>query len=239
MNGDQVAAATARTVGQLSSGFMFDPATYAVGGEHGFEGISFYFAGRAGVLGDVDADVAAAALAFFHPDVVRANRDASAGVMPRAEAAEAFAGCGHRWAADHMGDYDWSTLAALAGKVVAGASVAGAPIFAGWRGLPVPDDPRAAALHQLNGLRELRMARHAAAVVVSGVEPGDAVRHRTPHMISIFGWDEAPLGPDVAERWAAAEDLTNRATAHDYAVLDADETAEFTRLCGSALDAVA
>jgi hypothetical protein len=58
-------------------------------------------------------------------------------------------------------------------------------------------------------------------------------------MISIFGWDEAPLGPDVAERWAAAEDLTNRATAHDYAVLDADETAEFTRLCGSALDAVA
>jgi hypothetical protein len=28
-------------------------------------------------------------------------------------------------------------------------------------------------------------------------------------------------------------------TAHDYAVLDADETAEFTRLCGSALDAVA
>jgi hypothetical protein len=43
----------------------------------------------------------------------------------------------------------------------------------------------------------------------------------------------------VAERWAAAEDLTNRATAHDYAVLDADETAEFTRLCGSALDAVA
>jgi hypothetical protein len=34
--------ATARTVGQLSSGFMFDPATYAVGGEHGFEGISFY-----------------------------------------------------------------------------------------------------------------------------------------------------------------------------------------------------
>ena len=46
---------------------MTDPATYAYGAELGFEGMDFYVAGRGGALGDVPADVVAAAFVFFAP----------------------------------------------------------------------------------------------------------------------------------------------------------------------------
>ncbi|HET6952886.1 MAG TPA: hypothetical protein VFI47_21060 [Acidimicrobiales bacterium] len=80
----------------MSSGFMFDPATYATGAEHGYEGIAFYFAGRAGVLGEVDAEVVTAALAFFHPDVVRANQASARdyAVLDADESAELVRLCG-------------------------------------------------------------------------------------------------------------------------------------------------
>ena len=105
-------------------------------------------------------------------------------------AVELFAGCLVTWAEAHLGDdVDWPRLAELAGKVVDGASVAGAPVFAGWRALPVPENPKAAALHQLNALRELRMARHGAAVTALGLDVGATVCHATPGMAAIFGWD--------------------------------------------------
>src|SRR5215203_3481414 len=165
MGNTSVAERTRPTVTGLSSNFMLDGATYALGGEAGFNVMDFYAAGRAGVLGEVPADVVAAALVFFNPTVIEGAWEGSRAVMPRAAAAELFAGCLVSWADAHLGDdVDWARLAELAGRVVDAASVAGAPVFAGWRRMPVPAGPKAAALHQLNGLRELRMARHGAAV---------------------------------------------------------------------------
>lgn len=241
MTGDEVAKATAATVSGLAAGFMLDPATYAAGNERGFAGLDFYFAGRGGVLGDVDADVVAAAMVFFHPEHVRTQWDSAAPVMPRGEASAVFAACEARWADEHLADdagVDWRTLADLAGKVVQGAAPAGAPLFAAWRTVEAPTADRQAALHQMNCLRELRLARHGAAVVVTGLDVGDAVRHRTPYMAGIFGWDETPVADDVPARWDDAERLTNQASARDYAVLDDDEAADFVRLCGAASDAV-
>ena len=62
-------------------------------------------------------------------------------------------------------------------------------------------------------------------MVASGLDVGDAVRHRTPQMATtIFGWNEAPLAPDFPDRWAEAERLTNVGSARDYHVLDAAES---------------
>jgi hypothetical protein len=240
MDAQQVAHETKGAVTGLSQGFILDPATYVHGAEQGYEGLDFYFAGRAGVLGEVDADVVAAALVFFHPDVVRRSWDNGAAVMQRGEAAAAFAACGARWADEHLGDdVDWPRLAELAAKVVRCATPAGAPLFAGWRRLAAPADPKQAALHHLNGLRELRGARHGAAVVAVGADVGDAVRHRTPHMAAgIYGWDEAPLDPGFAALWAEAERLTDVGSAGDYAALDDAEAADFVRLAPAALAAV-
>jgi len=235
MTEDDRARATAETVSGLTSAFMLDGATYMAGIGLGFEAIDFYFCGRAGVLGEVDPAIVTAALGFFHPDTVARSWTNGRTVVPLPEAAHAFAGCGERWADAHLGDdVDWARLRDLASAVIASASVIGAPLFAGWRAMPVPADPKQAAHHQLNVLRELRLARHVAAVVAVGLDPGDAVRHRSPHMLAIFGWEPAELGPGTVARWDEAEALTDRATAHDYGVLSDGEAAELVDLCGAA-----
>jgi hypothetical protein len=230
------AKSTARAVHDLSAAFMLDPATYQLGAELGFKGIDFYFAGRAGVLGDVCADIVTSAAVFFAPDQVTAAWEASRDVMSRAEASNAFAGCMASWGAQHLGDsVDWSRLARLAGKIADAASLGGAPLFAGWRNQTVEGDTPIAALAAMNLLRELRMARHGSAVVALGIDPADAVRHRSPHMLGIFGWDSGELPQGFAQTWDEAEQLTDRATAHDYGSLTSSEAAEFVALCTAAL----
>lgn len=235
MTPEETATAVAPATSALTSRFMLDGATYARGGELGFEGMAFYAAGRGGVLGDVDADVVAAAFVFFNPDTIRVAWDSSAKVAPRHEAAAAFAECCHEWGRSHLpDDLDTARLAALSEKVVAAASPAGAPVFAGWRALPVPSDAKAAAVHHMNALRELRMAKHAVAVLGEGISAGDAVRMHTPHMAALFGWTE-PLADDApVVDWDAVEARTNRLCAEAFAVLDPDERAEFVSLATAA-----
>lgn len=239
MSDASLAETTASAVSTLSSGFMLDGATYKRGAQLGFQGIDFYFAGRCGVLGDVGADVATSALAFFAPETVQSAWDSSRDVMPRAEASAAFAGCLEQWALDHLGeDVDWVRLGELAREVVAAATVAGAPLFAAWRAAAQPTDVRAEALFRMNLLRELRMARHASAVVALGLDPGDAVRHRSPQMLGVFGWPAADVDDSVADRWSEAERLTNLAFDHDLAVLHDEQRVEFAALCAAALASV-
>lgn len=237
MTPDEATAATADAVSGVASHFMLDMATYQRGGELGFNGMDFYFAGRAGVLGDVDADVVSAAMVFFNPTVVRGGWDGSAAAMPRRDAGAAFASCGYAWADAHLGDdVDHARLATLAGRITAGASPAGAPIFANWRLLDTPTEPKAAALHQMNLLRELRAALHGAAVLAAGIAAEDAVRFRTPAMAPLFGWadplDEA-TSSSLAPRWAEAEAATNRALAPAYAALDNAELDELVALANA------
>ena len=234
-----IAERTRPAVSGISANFMLDGATYAVGGDAGFNGMDFYGAGRGGVLGDVSADVVTAALVFFNPTVVEGAWEGSRDVMSRPAAAQLFAGCLVTWADAHLGDdVDWARLAELAGKIVDTAPIAGAPVFAGWKALPVPTDPKAAAVHHLNALRELRMARHGAAVTALGLDVGAAVCHASPGMAPIFGWEGTEVGPEVPAVWDEAEALTNRATEHDYAVFDDAEAEEFAALCEAATAAV-
>jgi hypothetical protein len=236
MTPEETAIATARPIGQISSHFMLDAATYVHGGELGFEGMNFYVAGRGGVLGRVDADVVAAAFVFFNPATVRVGWEASLAVMEPADAAAAFAACGYEWGrANFPDDLDVERLADLAGAVVTAASPAGAPVFAGWRALPPPADAKALALHHMNALRELRMAHHGAAVLTEGLIPIEAMMVATPYMVPVFGWEEPYPDPEPCrERWERAEAATSRALAADLAVLDESERDEFAALCAAA-----
>jgi hypothetical protein len=233
---DALAAATetASAVSSIGSHFMMDGGTYKRGAELGFAGLDFYVAGRGGVLGDVDADVVAAAFTFFEPDHIRTQWELGRAVMPAAKAADEFAACCHAWAEAHVpDDLDAGRLAELAGRVVAGARPACAPIFAAWRALPVPTSPKAAAVHQMNALRELRNGLHAASVVAAGLTPVDAVALRTPHMAPLFGWSELPDTSEVGAPWEQAEAATNRAMAHAFEVLDEAERDELVELANA------
>lgn len=232
---EQAAHETRRPLVSVVSGFMTDPATHAFGTELGFEGADFYLGGRAGVLGDVTADVATAALVFFESGTVRAAWERSGLVMSRRRTAEEWAGRCHAWASEHLPeDRDWPVLAALAGRISDGASVACAPLFAGWRTLVEPADPRALALHRLNGLRELRGALHGAAVLTVGLLPVEAIVVRSAAVLPLFGW--LPPYPDpepLHQRWALAEARTDRMFGRHLSVLDETERGAFVELMGN------
>lgn len=229
------ATATAAAVSGLGSHFMLDGQTYKQGAALGFAGLDFYVVGRGGVLGDVDADVVTAAFTFFNPDHVRTQWESGLGVMPAAEAAAAFAACGATWAEEHLPDnLDAARLAELAGRAAGSARVACAPVFAGWRALPVPGSPKAAALHQMNALRELRMGLHAAAVVSAGLTPLQALSIRTPHMAPIFGWPGPADTDGLQALWDGAEERTDVAMAHAFDGLDDAERAELVELADAA-----
>lgn len=231
MDSLQTATATAGPIGSIGGAFMLDGETYKRGAALGFQGIDFYVAGRAGVLGDVDADVVSAAFTFFEPNTIRTQWEQSRAVMARSQAATEFAGAGAAWAESHVpDDLDAARLAELAGKVVATARPACAPLFAGWRALDVPGAPKAAAVHQVNVLRELRNGLHGAAVVSSGLTPHQAVSFRSPYMVAMFGWPEAAEVDGVQPIWERAEEQTDLAMAHAFDDLDDAERSELAGL---------
>ena len=215
---------------------MLDMATYQYGASIGFPGMSFYTGGRGGVLGDVEAQAVTDAFFVFHPENVKANWEQSAGVMSRDEAAREFQGVCSKWAEEHIpDDIDVATLATLAKRVADAADDTDAPIFAGWRKLTPPDSPKAAAAHHMNSLRELRFALHAQAIRDLGVSAHDAVSHRQPHMIPIFGWGEPsqPTSETVAD-WEKAEADTNAGMAKALSVLSPEELDTFVALANAA-----
>lgn len=236
------ATASGDAINGLGTHFMMDMATYAYGATLGFDGVDFYLSGRGGALGEVPADVVAAAFVFFNPQTIRDGWERSAAVMPRLQAAAEFAGVGHRWAEEHVpADFDAARLAELAGRLGQAASPACAPLFAGWRALPEPDADRAAALalHRVNVLRELRGGLHGAAVISQGIHPHAAVARRTPYMLGIFGWDEPhPEATDVRDAWRQAQAATEAAVAPAFEALEPVEREEFVELATSLQAAV-
>jgi hypothetical protein len=240
MTPDEAAKATHQAVVEVPAQFMLDPATYTHGGDLGFEGMNYYVAGRGGVLGPCDADVVSAAFVFFNPDSIRTAWEASAEVMPAASAAAEWAGSCHQWAEDHVADgVDCARFAELAGRIVAGASPAGAPVFAGWRRLDVPESPKAAALHQLNALRELRCGLHGGAILSSGLRPEQAVAVNSPHMAPLFGWADLPDVDGLRDTWQHSDDATDTALGDAYDALSSDELAEIVLLAQAFASAAA
>jgi hypothetical protein len=235
----KAAEATGPVIAGLPGGFMLDGATYARGGELGFDGVDFYVVGRGGALGEVEGSVVAAAFVFFHPPMIVERWARGREVMAPAEAAQAFASCLDTWAGDHLADgVDYERLAELEGKLIAGASLAGAPLFAAWAAVPEPKEPKALALHRMNVLREWRGAIHGAAVVASGLEPLEAIMVRTPVMAGLFGWPEPHPDPTPHRSvWADVEAATNRTASRAFVSLDPAECDELVALALSARQA--
>ena len=72
-----------------------------------------------------------------------------------------------------------------------------------------PTMPRPRALHQMNLLRELKMAHHGAAVLSQGLVPIEAMMVAQPYMAPVFGWEEPyPDAEPYRERWEQAEAAT-------------------------------
>jgi hypothetical protein len=213
---------------------MLAPETFAPGIAAGFSGLDFYFCGRGGAMGDVEADVVAASIALLGPEATRSNWEAGRTVMPPREAAELFAAaCADHGRRNLPEDVDHTQLAELAGKVIAAADSSGLPLFAAWRTMPVPDDPKGAASHQLNVLREHRGAAHAAAVISHGLRPVEAslVLGGTGNAAFLGHLEPYPeVTDDMRTRREAAEVSTTTIVAPAFAALSEAERERFVEL---------
>lgn len=229
------AAAVKDWIGRLGGGFMRSREVAAASREAGYHGWQFYFAGRCGVLGDVDADVVSAAVVFFPPDFVRQAWEAGRQVEPRPAAVARYAAAAHAWGRRQLADVDgMDRLAVLLGKVVRQLPVLAAPLAAGWRRVPLPDDPPARVTQFAHVLREHRGAMHIVACVAAGMAPLHAILAGPGGVegARYFGWPPPYPTVDPALRAARAgvEEHTDQLAGPIWGVLDSVEAAECRHL---------
>jgi hypothetical protein len=216
----------------LGGAFMISRYAKAAADEQGFAGIwTSYFAGRAGLLGPVDADVVSAVLAFYPPDVVRVGWDAALATVGDIRASGLrYAQACHEWGRARLaGTEGLGRLAELALTVARQVDVAGLPLFAAWRALPLPTDDEARAAHALELLREHRGGLHVAAVLAGGLTPLQAILSGPGGAANatFFGWQGPFEDPErFRSTRAEVERVTEAAAARAYQVLDAAELAE-------------
>lgn len=215
-------ASLAQTIADVGSTYYFRPETLAVGQEHGLDGYRFYFLGRAGALGDVDASVALAALGYFEPTLFAAMWESAKAIMPPRDGGRIHAGCNHDLGRSRLADVPGLDAFCEAAAAVNDAiDPTSYPLYASLAAEPIPKDLPGRAVHLAMLLREGRASAHLLALVASGVSTRMAHQIRRPDDGQLFGWSE-PVEPSDADReaWDTAEALTNTLVSPAFNVLD-------------------
>ncbi|MYB08633.1 MAG: hypothetical protein F4Y28_01480 [Acidimicrobiia bacterium] len=236
MTPEELAAATAVPVGALGRSYFFSDVVRETMAESGFTGLPGYVGARGGVLGDVDSDVVVSAFALFSPAVVEMgwNQTKEQGSPP--DAAAAFAVGLGRWAADTFAHLDGLDEFAAATRTVFDAAVPmSQALYAGWRAMPVPDDPAAATALALQILRELRFGFHVHALSAVGMAPVDAVVAQSgPQQAQMFGWSEPFPDPESLKAvHRQAEEITSARMNEVYEAIDASQRAHVAATVGA------
>jgi hypothetical protein len=241
MTPEEASVATKPAVVELGAAFG-DDESFLVHAERlgfGVDRWPLYFGGRAGVPGEVSAEVVAAACGFFAPDLVRAAWGTAIEMRRLDEIVRVDLELCVRWAGRHLADMQGLERAAqLTGKVVEAADAAGRILFAAWRALSEPDtSPTTRLALNLLRLREYRGGSHLIAVTAEGLTPLEAILAGPgARKARANGWLPPYPEPsqDDALRLAAAERRTEVLTGQVYSVLSPPERVELAALLDGA-----
>lgn len=228
MTPEELVQATSAPINALGAVYYFHPDTIAHGKEElGLDGMRFYFLGRGGVLGDVEAPVVTSAFAYFAPPVMEKMWNSSREKVAPRDAARAALACNAEIGRNALGDLDLAAFCEAAEQVVADVNPAGLALYAGIAAEPLPQDLPGRAMQLCVIHRELRGCVHLAAVIAAGIHPGVAHAIRRPNDIATFGWPEDIAITDADRSKLEAVDIqTNMLSTHHYAGLtDAQRTA--------------
>lgn len=228
MSARDIITATSAKTGDIGASFYFAPETVARGKELGLDGFRFYFLGRGGVLGDVDAAVIHSAFGYFSPGLLDKMWTSAKERLDPRQAAREYIACAHNHGRARLeGVAGLDAYVEAAGAVIAAADDSALTLFAGLRAEPVPGDAPAAAFHQAMVLRELRGSAHLVAVTAVGLPSLVAHMIKRPNDVATFGWpdDAHTLTDDDRERHARAEEITDSMLEAAYSVLSADQGA--------------
>lgn len=241
------ANATAAPILEIGRFWMMDEDTAARGAELGMDQpFSFWVHGRAGVLGDVHADVAAAAIGFVAKGMVADlwTGNAPEGLSPQQRSVE-YALAAGRWADATFADIaaqDLDRVTELSARVALMADPSLGVLFAGWRQITLPPTPAGAAAVALNTVREMRGGAHLIATHAVGLGPHGAIVSRDHATLGgiagaeRYGWGDPHPSPD-AEKLANAEMLTTLMASHPFDVLSESERGEYVELVAKLRDA--
>ena len=239
-----------KPIQQFVRGWMTGPMTDRLAVDLGMRsGADLWIVGRAGVLGNGDADVAAAGLAFLAPDLVRAAWESlPPGVTPR-QVADAYTALCCRWGSTELSRFDPSRMARLdelGRRIVDAADGSIGTVFAGWRAQTQLDECNARVALTVHVLRELRGAAHIVAIHASGITPLDAVLaspapppRSGPVWAEHLGWSGPFRDPSAArEARAEAERLTSRMLVPIYGSIGESALEEFAELIETTRNAI-
>ena len=218
-------------VGELGARFYFDDATRSRAKELGLRSIEYYGLGRAGVMGDVEPAMVAAAFTFFSDAAIERMYAVPRGRFSPSEAAAHYLATADAYAERVYGALDEALLARVADAAFRVAAVVPEGrylVFDGYRRFGRAGNAAASAYRGIILLRELRGGAPIDAVAESGLSPADAAYLEDPAIFSLHGYaDEDRSDPaDAPERRSYAEDATSQVMAGFFAVLSEDERDE-------------
>ncbi|MEO8107328.1 MAG: hypothetical protein ABI720_08410 [Actinomycetes bacterium] len=243
MTASAMARATAVTgkgpIGDLGGAWMSSDAEEQLLEDAGLVDWQLYFLARHGVLGDVDPDVVLAAAFVFPADHLRREWTAARVVMEPDEALRRYLGLCHLWGTEKLTGFgDIDRLTVLGMKVINASSVVGLPLFAGWRALPLPEDPAQRCAQVMQVLREHRGSCHGVALAALQMDPLMAIMTNQGGEANAreYGWQPpfpTPTAQD-AELRDRVEVLTDDLVAVAYDGLTAAEQSELVTLLEAA-----
>ncbi len=231
MSSLEIVQTTAPLVNTVGATSYFNEVFLAHGRELGLKGFPFYFAGRAGVMGNVDAAIVTAAFGYFEPALVNASWAKICSTVEPAAAGRAYLEASAVFGRQVLADYDDDALDAFsdaAEQIRAATDPAGLTLYAGIDAHPLPSDPKARAYLNAVILRELRGSVHLLAIRASGLRAGVAHAIRRPNDTASFGWDPAPA-ITVADRdlLAQADQRTDELLVPAVASLTEEQSSAF------------
>ncbi len=231
MCGLDVVAATYDQIHDLGSAIFLSSETFTRAAEAGWSNpFAFYFAGRGGAMGDVDASIVAAAFGWFNPDVVHTMYAEGVAVAGARAAADEMFDAHASWGRDHFAGLELDRFVTLADRIADKASGAGLPLFVGWRSHTRVDDPTGRSGQLVQILREWRGANHLAATTAVGLSPLEAIlTNEGEGQAQFFGWsDPFPDVSAIKHLHNEAEEITNKLCARQIdALFDEAEQADF------------
>ncbi len=215
---EKAALATVREtydpIHDIGSAIYLSPDVFGWAAEWGWSNpFAFYFAGRGGMLGDVSAEVVAAAFGWFNPTAAGAMYNEGIAVAGARAAAERMAEAHTKWGDKYFAGVDGlEDFVAVSEEAVAGLDGSAIPLFAGWRLAPRSETAAGRAAQLMQMLREWRGGLHLVGTTAAGLSPLEAIlTNEGAGQAKLFGWAE-PF-PDVAAIKAKhdeAEAITDR-----------------------------
>lgn len=222
MNVRELVGSAGPLIGELGGLYYFAPHSLECAAEVGLDASQWYFLGRGGPLGDVEATSVEAALGYFAPGVVRDVWQRGRTVAsPKTVAMAHVEACG-AFGRQYLRGGWLQPFCEAAFAVLDASNIAALPLFAAVKTRRIAGDAPGRAMQLTTALRELRGGVHLLAVVASGLEPRVAHWLTRPDVWENFGYspDDVPrVTDDARELLSRADDLTDRLMMPAFSVL--------------------